>query len=62
MPVYEFECQNERCECNARYDKEFSISEPHDLVCPFCGEAMKKIYSSVPAVIFRGSGFYSTDK
>ena len=61
MPIYEFECNNEKCEANARYDKEFSISEPHDLDCPFCGESMRKVYSSVPSVIFKGSGFYSTD-
>ena len=62
MPIYEFECNNEICEANARYDKELSISEPHDLDCPFCGETMRKVYSSVPAVHFKGSGFYSTDK
>ena len=62
MPIYEFECNNDQCEANARYDKELSISEPHDLDCPFCGETMGKVYSSVPAVHFKGSGFYSTDK
>jgi putative FmdB family regulatory protein len=62
MPIYEFECNNEKCEANARYDQEFSIAEPHDLDCPFCGESMRKVYSSVPAVVFKGSGFYSTDK
>lgn len=61
VPIYEFECNNEICEANARYDKELSISEPHDLDCPFCGETMRKVYSSVPAVHFKGSGFYSTD-
>ena len=62
MPIYEFECNNDQCEANARYDKELSISEPHDLDCPFCGETMRKVYSSVPAFHFKGSGFYSTDK
>ena len=60
MPIYEFECDNELCEANARYDKELSINEPHDVDCPFCGSSMRKIYSSV-AISFRGSGFYSTD-
>jgi predicted nucleic acid-binding Zn ribbon protein len=45
----------------AIYDHKLSISEPHDLDCNFCGEQMKKVYSNVPAVIFNGSGFYSTD-
>jgi putative FmdB family regulatory protein len=60
MPIYEFECDNELCEANARYDKELSINEPHDVDCPFCGSTMRKIYSSVP-VHFNGKGFYSTD-
>jgi hypothetical protein len=46
MPIYEFECNSETCEANARYDKELTISEPHDLDCPFCGETMRKVYST----------------
>lgn len=61
MPIYEFQCQNDQCESMAIYDKEFSISEPHDLDCNFCGEQMRKVYSYVPAVHFKGSGFYSSD-
>lgn len=61
MPIYEFECTNDLCESNLRYDKELSINEPHTVECGFCHELMRKIYSSVPA-IFKGSGFYSTDK
>lgn len=60
MPIYEFECDNEKCEANARYEQEFKISEPHDLECPFCHASMHKVYSSV-GVAFKGSGFYSTD-
>jgi putative FmdB family regulatory protein len=61
MPTYEFQCQNDKCESLSIYDQEYSISEPHDLDCSFCGEAMRKVYSSVPSIIFKGSGFYSTD-
>lgn len=60
MPIYEFECDNEDCEANLRYEKEFSIKEPHHVTCQFCGDTMRKVYSSVPA-IFKGSGFYKTD-
>lgn len=62
MPIYEFECDNEKCEANARIEKEISITKSHEIECPFCGENMRKVYSSVPAVHFKGSGFYSTDK
>jgi putative FmdB family regulatory protein len=60
MPIYEFECDNANCECNARVEKWLSVMEPHDLECPFCGSNMRKVYSSV-GVAFKGSGFYSTD-
>jgi len=61
MPTYEFQCQNEDCESISIYDHKLSINEPHDILCPFCEEPMKKIYSSVPAAVFKGTGFYSTD-
>jgi putative FmdB family regulatory protein len=59
MPIYEFECNNENCEANARFDKDFKISEPHDLDCPFCGESMRKVYSSIGFVPV--SGMYAAD-
>ena len=61
MPVYEFQCCNEDCESTAILDHKLAIHEPHDVDCPFCGEPMSKIYSSVPAAVFKGTGFYSTD-
>ena len=60
MPTYEFECDNEKCESNARIEEWLSLTEPHDLECPFCHSSMHKVYSSV-GVSFKGSGFYSTD-
>ena len=61
MPIYEFECTNDLCEANLRYEKELKINEPHDVECGFCHEPMRKIYSSF-GISFKGSGFYSTDK
>ena len=60
MPTYEFECDNEHCESNARIEEWRSLNEPHDLECPFCYSPMHKVYSSV-GIAFKGSGFYSTD-
>ena len=61
MPIYEFQCDNEDCEADARIEKEISMSKVHDgIECPFCNEPMRKVYSSVP-VHFKSSGFYSTD-
>ena len=59
MPIYEFECDG--CEANVRFEKEFKINEPHELTCPVCDNDMRKVYQA-NAVIFKGSGFYSTDK
>lgn len=60
MPIYEFQCQNDQCESMAIYDHKIPITEPAEMDCAFCGEQMRKIYS-VPAAIFKGGGFYSTD-
>ena len=61
MPIYEFQCTNETyCDSNLRYEKEFSINESHEVNCGICHSPMVKIYSSI-AVVFKGSGFYSTD-
>ena len=62
MPIYEFQCDNEDCEADARIEKELSIFKVQDgIECPFCSELMRKVYSNVP-VHFKGSGFYSTDQ
>ena len=61
MPIYEYQCDNDLCEADARIEKELSISKVQDgIECPFCSELMRKVYSSV-SVHFKGSGFYSTD-
>lgn len=61
MPTYEFQCRNEDCESISILDHVLAVNEPHDVDCSFCGEPMNKIYSSAPAAIFKGTGFYSTD-
>jgi len=61
VPIYEFQCDNDLCEADARIEKELSISKVQDgIECPFCNELMRKVYSSV-SVHFKGNGFYSTD-
>lgn len=38
------------------------ISDPHPEVCPHCGDQIeRRVWTSNP-VIWKGSGFYSTDK
>ena len=55
MPVYEYQCRDGHL-----YDKTEGFDAPREQACLICGRpASRQI--SLPAVIFRGSGFYSTD-
>lgn len=56
MPVYEYECT---C-CPSRFELKRSFSDDSPVLCPECGENAVRIFSPVP-VIFKGSGFYTTD-
>lgn len=55
MPTYLYEC--EKC---GRFEKLQKISDDPLEKCPECGSKVKKIIGN-PGVIFKGSGFYSTD-
>jgi len=56
MPMYEYRCPI----CNTQMELELSMD--HDLVrCTDCGAQANRIYS-VPGLVFKGKGFYSTDK
>ncbi|HZP26233.1 MAG TPA: FmdB family zinc ribbon protein [Dehalococcoidia bacterium] len=55
MPIYEYRCPN-----GHQYEQWQSFSASPEHTCPTCGKPSKRVLS-VPAVIFKGSGFYSTD-
>ncbi len=55
MPIYEYRCVNSH-----QYECWESFQAPVDQLCPTCGAAAKRILSA-PTIIFKGSGFYSTD-
>ena len=55
MPIYEYECRNHH-----RFDVKQSFSDKPKAECPTC-EAPAKRVLNVPAVIYKGSGFYTTD-
>lgn len=55
MPVYEY-----RCSKGHEYEKTESFSAPSEQKCIHCRARAKRLISR-PAVIFKGSGFYSTD-
>ncbi len=55
LPVYEY-----RCTRGHAYEKVEAFSAPTAQECPRCGESARRLLSA-PTVIFKGSGFYSTD-
>lgn len=55
MPVYEY-----RCSKGHDYEKTEGFSAPTEQKCIVCGAKAKRQISRT-AVIFKGSGFYSTD-
>ncbi len=55
MPVYEY-----RCPKGHTYEKTESFRAPSTQKCAQCGARARR-QISMPAVIFKGSGFYSTD-
>ena len=56
MPTYEYECGT----CGT-FDQFQRITEDPLSDCPRCGSAVRRLISSGTGIIFKGSGFYSTD-
>jgi len=55
LPVYEYACKG-----GHRYEKTEGFDAPTRQPCPTCGSKASRMIS-LPAVIFKGSGFYHTD-
>lgn len=55
MPVYEYSCSG-----GHDYEMTEGFHAPTEHGCPTCGKKSRR-QLSLPAVIFKGSGFYSTD-
>jgi putative FmdB family regulatory protein len=56
MPVYTFRCRN----CKTKQEFILGVDESKPAACG-CGGELVRVFD-LPAVHFRGSGFYSTDK
>ena len=56
MPIYVYACTN----CGERTEAKQGFDDPPLEVCPHCGGKLRKMYSPV-GIVFKGSGFYSTD-
>jgi putative FmdB family regulatory protein len=58
MATYEYICR----ECESTLSEVRSINDPEPVhLCKTCGNRMNKVYS-MGNPVFKGSGFYRTDK
>jgi putative FmdB family regulatory protein len=58
MPTYEYKCSN----CGHKWDKFQSITAAPIKLCPACGKrTAQRLIGTGAGVIFKGSGFYTTD-
>jgi putative FmdB family regulatory protein len=57
MPIYSYRCDH----CGVQFDQYQKFDDDPLKVCPECGEPkLRKLYLPV-GIVFKGSGFYSTD-
>ena len=56
MPVYVYRCR----ECGSTLERRQTFEETPLTICEACGGELRKVIQPV-GVIFKGSGFYSTD-
>ena len=56
MPRYDYRCT----ECSNEFELVQKFSEAGQGECPSCGGAGQRVFHAVP-VIYKGSGFYTTD-
>ncbi len=57
MPTYEYECT----QCGQTFDAFQSISAAPLTSCPRCQGKVRRLIGGGMGVIFKGSGFYTTD-
>lgn len=58
MPTYDYQCDA----CGHRFEEFQYYSEETLKVCPKCqAEALRRLFGTGSAVLFKGSGFYETD-
>jgi putative FmdB family regulatory protein len=58
MPTYEYECKS----CGYYFDVFQNMSDSPLTSCPQCGKEVRRIINGGSGIIFKGSGFYVTDK
>jgi len=57
MPTYDYQCDD----CGHRFEHFQQMSDAPLKTCPECGGKLTRLIGTGAAVIFKGSGFHSTD-
>ncbi len=57
MPTYEYECRS----CKHRFEEFQKINDDPIKICPKCGKPVRRLIGGGMGIIFKGSGFYTTD-
>lgn len=58
MPTYDYQCEA----CGHKFEHFQSISDPLLKKCPQCKKSkLQRLFGTGAAVVFKGSGFYTTD-
>ncbi|MDE0721432.1 MAG: FmdB family transcriptional regulator [Dehalococcoidia bacterium] len=56
MPRYDYRCES----CKEEFELRQTFAEAGKGICPLCSGKGQRVYHAVP-VIYKGSGFYTTD-
>lgn len=56
MPIYEYKCT----QCGLHFERFQRFSDPPLQECPECSGLVRRVLQPV-GIVFKGSGFYSTD-
>ena len=56
MPIYEYQCVS----CDHRFELKQGFDAEPTSPCPICPSTSRRVFH-IPAVIYKGSGFYTTD-
>jgi putative FmdB family regulatory protein len=57
MPTYDYECRS----CHHKFEVFHSIKDDPIKKCPRCGKSVRRLFGGGMGIIFKGSGFYTTD-
>ena len=58
MPTYDYQCD----QCGHKFERFQSITARPIRTCPACGKrSVRRLIGAGAGIIFKGSGFYSTD-